>query len=291
MKKFVRGICLTSFVALAAGCTSSSVEELANTEKQGSAFDQNLAVEYTKLSRYEAEKMLDREDSAHFARKGNVAAQGKAIAPDEVSSRVIPKEHVGQLTRARASLVDAFNHDVKNLYPATAATAQAKFDCWLEQQEENYQPEDIADCKKQFITAMRSMYEKEAAFVAERDKNKGQPEKASVAGMQTLIFFDFDEYTIEPNQKSKLDSIADALKKSGTQYTISATGHADRVGPKEYNKILSMRRAEAVKAHLIARGVTPAAINVSAEGETEPRVPTGDGVRKAENRRVNISVR
>lgn len=289
MKNFVRGICLTSFVALAAGCASSSVEELADAEKRGTAFDQNLAVEYTKLARYEAEKMLDREDSAHFARKGKIAAQGRAIGPDEVSSRVIPKEHVGQLTRARASLIDAFNHDVKNLYPATAATAQAKYDCWLEQQEENYQPKDIASCKQEFVAAMRTIYKKESDFIAARDKNK--PKAASLAGMQTLVFFDFDKYTIAPNEKSKLDSIADALKKSGKQYTISATGHADRVGSKEYNKILSMRRAQAVKAHLIARGVAPKAINVSAEGETEPRVETGDGVRKAENRRVNISVR
>lgn len=282
MKKLIRGICLTSFVALAAGCSSSSVEDLADAKKKGSAFDQNLAAEYTKLARYEAEKMLDMKDSEHFARKGKIAARGGNIAPDEVSSRAIPKEHVMELTRARASLVNAFDRDLKTENPATAATAQAKYDCWLEQQEEDFQPKDIASCKEEFYAAMRGIDGK---------AQPAMPEARPVAGMQTLVFFDFDKFTIEANERSKINSIAAALKESGKPYTVSATGHADRAGSNEYNKLLSMRRAQAVKAALVARGVPAANVNVTAEGETDPKIETGDGVRKAENRRVNVSVR
>jgi outer membrane protein OmpA-like peptidoglycan-associated protein len=69
------------------------------------------------------------------------------------------------------------------------------------------------------------------------------------------------------------------------------TGHADRAGPSDYNFGLSRRRADAVKAELVRLGVSSAEITTEAKGESEPLVPTADGVPEAQNRRVEILMR
>jgi len=68
----------------------------------------------------------------------------------------------------------------------------------------------------------------------------------------------------------------------------AVTGHADRAGSEAYNMELSLRRANAVRAALVARGVSPDSITVAGRGETEPDVPTADGVEEQVNRRVRI---
>ena len=68
-------------------------------------------------------------------------------------------------------------------------------------------------------------------------------------------------------------------------------GHADRSGSPAYNQRLSQRRADNVAAELVRQGVSRNEIVVSAYGETRPLVPTADGVREPQNRRVEIVLR
>ena len=68
-------------------------------------------------------------------------------------------------------------------------------------------------------------------------------------------------------------------------------GHADRSGTPQYNQRLSQRRADAVAAELVRRGVPRNAMAIQAFGESRPLVPTADGVREPQNRRVEIVLR
>ena len=104
-----------------------------------------------------------------------------------------------------------------------------------------------------------------------------------------IVFFDWD--------RSDVTAEADAILNDATAYAkttgavrIAATGHADRSGTDTYNQALSMRRAEAVKVRLLALGVAESEISIDAKGEREPLVPTEDGVREPQNRRVEISL-
>lgn len=69
---------------------------------------------------------------------------------------------------------------------------------------------------------------------------------------------------------------------------IEVAGHTDSTGTPAYNLALSRRRAEAVAAELVNRGVARQAIAIQAFGETKPLVATADGVREPQNRRVEI---
>lgn len=103
-----------------------------------------------------------------------------------------------------------------------------------------------------------------------------------------IVFFDWDRSEITPEAADTLDAAIAAYGNCGTT-RIMLTGHADRSGPVTYNVGLSERRNAAVIAYLTTHGLTAGAIESEAFGETEPRVPTADGVREPQNRRVEIT--
>jgi outer membrane protein OmpA-like peptidoglycan-associated protein len=104
-----------------------------------------------------------------------------------------------------------------------------------------------------------------------------------------LVFFDFDSSKLTPEAKQIVSSAAgDALQGKSTR--IDVTGHTDRSGSDKYNQALSVRRAEAVRRELVADGVADSEIVTRGVGEADPLVPTADGVREPQNRRVEIVV-
>jgi outer membrane protein OmpA-like peptidoglycan-associated protein len=102
-----------------------------------------------------------------------------------------------------------------------------------------------------------------------------------------MVFFDWDSTAITPDASQIIRDAASAAQTLGVT-RIELTGHADRSGSPRYNQRLSLKRAEAVKAELIALGVSADSIATVGKGESAPLVPTPDGVREAQNRRVEI---
>lgn len=102
-----------------------------------------------------------------------------------------------------------------------------------------------------------------------------------------MVFFEFDKSTITADGQSIIERAARDYKKFGIA-RINASGHADRAGTEVYNQALALRRAEAVRAALINEGVPASRISIRSYGETSPLVPTEDGVREWQNRRVEI---
>jgi outer membrane protein OmpA-like peptidoglycan-associated protein len=102
------------------------------------------------------------------------------------------------------------------------------------------------------------------------------------------VFFDFDKSDITPEAARILDSAATAYANCGTANVMLA-GHTDRSGSTQYNMGLAQRRADAAKSYLGGRGVPAARMTTQAFGESKPRVPTADGVREAQNRRVEVT--
>jgi outer membrane protein OmpA-like peptidoglycan-associated protein len=102
-----------------------------------------------------------------------------------------------------------------------------------------------------------------------------------------IVFFDWDKADITPEADQIIRDAAAAARKTG-QATIETVGHADRSGTVRYNKALSQRRAVAVKNRLLRYGIDPENVVTKALGESHPLVPTADGVREPQNRRVEI---
>ncbi|HWE73547.1 MAG TPA: OmpA family protein [Stellaceae bacterium] len=103
-----------------------------------------------------------------------------------------------------------------------------------------------------------------------------------------IVFFEFDKSSLTPDGKKVVDAAAAAFK-SGTS-SVAIAGYTDLAGTQQYNLALSKRRADTVKAALVRDGVPAGAINETWHGKDNPRVPTADGVREPQNRRVEINM-
>ncbi len=102
-----------------------------------------------------------------------------------------------------------------------------------------------------------------------------------------IVFFDFDKATLTPDGQKVVDAAAAAFKAGGNPQ-LQVSGYTDLSGTAAYNLKLSQRRADAVDAALVKDGVPKSAISSHAMGKNSPRVPTADGVREPQNRRVEI---
>ena len=102
-------------------------------------------------------------------------------------------------------------------------------------------------------------------------------------------FFDFDKAVLKPEGKATLQTLVAKLKDTDIE-VIVATGHTDWTGSEAYNVKLSMRRAKAVKAFLVSKGIPEARVFVEGKGESQPTANNHTKEGRAKNRRVDIEV-
>lgn len=271
LERLLAAICL---MMLTTGCTTFSLQELRQAEPKGDAFQTALAHEYLNFSESEAAQ-YDWVDSQHFARKGLSAIYGNDVAPEEIANWNVPQEDVPELEKARATLLALLTADNRQKMPEKLARVQYFYDCWIEQQEENWQTDDIESCKHWFYETVAEIQEK-------------PPEKPLVSSTSYIVFFAWDRSDLTDEGHKVVDTVVHDLKESGEPYEIVLNGHADRSGTTSYNMDLSQKRVDAVKQALIAGGIDEKEISIYAFGESDPREPTPDGERKDANRRVEI---
>ena len=102
-------------------------------------------------------------------------------------------------------------------------------------------------------------------------------------------FFDFDKAVLKPEGKAKLDDLAGKVKGINLEVVI-AVGHTDSTGAASYNQKLSVRRAEAVKAYLVSKGIESNRIYTEGKGLTQPVADNKTREGRAKNRRVEVEV-
>ena len=105
-----------------------------------------------------------------------------------------------------------------------------------------------------------------------------------------IVFFEFDSSVPGEGAADTIRFVAQNAQRCGWN-SFTVVGHTDRAGSDAYNDALSMRRAQAVADLMVSLGINRSQMSISAEGESNPRVPTADGVRSPQNRRVEITVR
>ncbi len=115
------------------------------------------------------------------------------------------------------------------------------------------------------------------------------PAAASKVTYAADAFFDFDKAVLKPAGKAKLDDLVGKVKAINLEVII-AVGHTDATGADGYNQKLSVKRAEAVKAYLVSKGIEKNRVYTEGKGESQPVADnkTRDG--RSKNRRVEIEV-
>jgi OOP family OmpA-OmpF porin len=276
--KALRLLAVLGAVGFLAAC-STDLDRIRTTEASGGTpFTQALTTEYRDLAVFEADEMFDWRDAGYYARRGLAAADGEVVQPEDPANRDLPADTLGEITDVRGRLLAALDGGARDSKSELAARAQARFDCWLEQQEENFQYDHISACKDELLAALAELEAAPAAV-----------EAPAPAPNVYLVLFDFDKSNINDAAKAVVNQVvADFAANKST--AISVTGHTDRAGSATYNEKLSERRADAVREALIASGVPAEAITTAWKGEAENAVPTADGVKEQANRRAEIIV-
>ncbi len=102
-------------------------------------------------------------------------------------------------------------------------------------------------------------------------------------------FFDFDKAVLKADGKAKLDDLAGKVKAINLEVII-AVGHTDSVGADAYNQKLSVKRADAVKAYLVTKGIEKNRVYTEGKGEKQPVADNKTDAGRSKNRRVEIEV-
>lgn len=266
------------------------VDEVKNSSFTGESFDQHLAANYRELVIFEVDEMYDWFDGRHYADKAQAAAAGSRVMPDDLENRKIADPNALTALRTQHTrLLAALNGGAIQKAPVQMALAQAKFDCWAEQQEEGWQTWDIAACRDAYMAAMGDVDAAMAPKLA-----AAQPTAASPASPFPvdgyMVFFDFDKSAITPQAAAILDRVAADARDQKAQL-VELTAYTDRAGSIAYNQLLSERRGVAVRDYLGGQGVVVSHITTRGMGEANSRVATADDVREPENRRVTVYLR
>lgn len=108
--------------------------------------------------------------------------------------------------------------------------------------------------------------------------------------MTTPITFEVNKAHVNESFNSTIEDAVYELNKN-KEASIVIDGHADSSGPEDVNKILARRRAESVKAKLIAKGVNPNRLKVVGHGSDDPAASNDTYEGKKENRRVKMKLK
>ena len=103
------------------------------------------------------------------------------------------------------------------------------------------------------------------------------------------ILFDVNKSDLKTAARTNIQSLSTSLK-NNPETTILIVGHTDATGSDEYNKKLSERRAEAVKAYALGQGISAMRLSTEGRGESEPIAENDTESGRAQNRRVEIII-
>ena len=112
---------------------------------------------------------------------------------------------------------------------------------------------------------------------------------ATAPGGPWMVFFDWGKPEVRSDDQPVLDEVAATYRAKPAAH-LQLAGHTDRSGSAAVNRVAGLRRAETIRTELEKRGVPRKAIGIVSFGEDQPLVPTEDGVREVQNRRVEIRI-
>jgi outer membrane protein OmpA-like peptidoglycan-associated protein len=277
---------LAAFVL--AGCVGQQLQMAQETTPGGGPFDKALFAQYLSLAKMEYSE-ADYGDSDAFANRAILSAEGTPPGPEAVDARKIPAQFVGELKSAYRKLGEVLDAGSVR-YPKTAAKAQAAFDCWMQEQEENLQPDHIAKCKGDFNSAYNAL--KAALAPQPKAKKKAAAPAAKAKKYENFtVLFDHDSSKIGKTAGRNVNKAVLAVDTAAPKSVI-ISGYADRSGNADYNMTLSGKRANAVAVMLTENASTELGgkVAVKVYGEKNNKVLTADGKREPKNRRVKIEI-
>lgn len=286
----LRKFLVLAMLGMLPGCVSS-VDQLRKADLKGNSFQVELAKQYLEFAESEADQ-YDWFNSAYFAKKGLKVMAGEPTAPEDLKNWSLPEDMLPILQQAREYLVSVILlPEVTKKFPQESSKAQFMFDCWVEQQEENWQEEDIAKCRNGFYTALDNLFAITTVAVAAPPEKPAMPEIVKRENKQEtrLAYFKTGSSKLDSGVNRLVSNVISQLK-DVKSYDVTLNGYADNVGGEESNMKLSKKRALAIKKALIDGGLNEKSVTIFAFGDTQGRGANKKGVASKQNRVVEIVI-
>ncbi|MBN8531844.1 MAG: OmpA family protein [Alphaproteobacteria bacterium] len=266
------------------GCADGGkLRELRDTAPSGSAYDAALSRAYLSYSEERA-RACDWQHSQLFAEKGLNAAYGKDTPVEDPTSWNIAEVFLPELVKARETLMERLTPEVKAGKIEQAVHAQLLYEQWLVTQKYGWDVAKVERLKQEFYAAVEALKPAMPTVEAPMPAAEAAPAPANTS---YIIFFGLNSAKLDQDAERIVLTVVEDLKNT-RDYEVILNGHTDRSGKAMHNLALSQKRADAVKGSLVKKGLAEKAITTFAFGESDPKVPTADGVKEAKNRRVEI---
>ncbi len=272
---------LTAAGLLVACGAATPTKELMDARAAYQQASQGKAAELTPDKLLSAKQALDRAEAAHEDDAGSYQERSLAYVAQRMAE--LAAAHAGQAEAQRAA------QDAERAY------VEAQDELRKEAQG------GLRDSQERLDKVRRDLKEQEAALAAERAAradaekklaalNAKMDQRGMVITLQGAVLFTSGKAVLLPIAQTKLNEVAEVLKQQPDSKRIVIEGHTDSVGSDTTNLNLSQARADAVRVHLISRGVKSDHVTAIGRGESVPIADNKSAEGRANNRRVEIIV-
>lgn len=269
--KLIKILFVFSWLAALSACSDQSFvrPDFNLFNKTPDSFSGVLKEEYKNFVEFETQYFANSPRIELFNDKSRKTSSS---LPEDPANYEIPAGDRPQLMRAYKSLLDALNNKQIPENEVLLAMAQTRFDCWVVYMAEFKVQNAYSKCKNDFYTAISYL--------------KTPKEEIILPEGQYNVFFESNSTALD-KEAMKIVRSAAAKFQRNKSYRILLNGLTDSKGNKYANKILSMRRAVAVKNALAQNGVDLNQISINALGEQSARNQDSEA-NSASSRRVEI---
>ena len=292
-------------MALLVGCAGSDMRRIDTMQlTAGTDFTRALAAAYRYEAHIEAKVDRDWAEADALARKGLAAAAGAIVGPNVPREQCLLDEctmsadRLAVLEGARLRLMVYYANGSRERAPGPSAIAQAKFDCWLEEEEWGFSD---SECRTAFLETEPLLKPPEPPVTVFVQVPAPQPalqpapqpaaQPAVAPGPQIVktytVYFHFDKAVLTPSARKTLEEAA-AAQTEINPLNVYLAGHTDTVGGDPYNDALSLKRVSVVARELGKMGVKTTVIDMKYFGKHKLQVATRDETSEPMNRRVEI---
>ncbi len=189
------------------------------------------------------------------------------------------------LTRANRSLE---NNDDRDRIQHLAYLAQQRVDIAREVAQKKAASDRIDALSKERQQVLLQARNDEVQML-QRKLNARQTERGTVLTLGSDVLFGFDDAQLKPGAALNLDPLVSYLKDNPDR-NVLVEGNTDAIGSEQYNRELSLARANAVRSYLVSNGIDPQRIVAQGLGESYPVASNDNAAGRQQNRRVNVVV-
>ncbi len=283
---------LIIIIALSISCSKKddlvTLNSIKSQLKVNNDFRSYLSLEYLRFSN-KLKKEGDIQNSEYFAKKGLKISNGLQIIPENPLKWNADEAQIKLMIMMQKRLDDLMqNNALVNNIPIQLAHLTYLYDCWIAKESKSIHISDeLARCRVRFTRLISEIeyYQNDLR----KDRTKPVINKRPVF-QHFKILFDYNSSDFNQKALSEMLKILTHLSTIDKNYRILLVGNTDKSGGKIYNKLLSLKRINTVKSQLIKNGLSKEIISYRAFGEDYPEIITSDGIKKQENRSVDVFI-